>query len=65
MEAGETIKATDLVKLMAVVDAAVALYNALERDRSFEDDLLDIATEDWFLILGEALRSLGLAEVKS
>ena len=64
MSEPEAIKASDLVKLMDVVQAAAALYNELELalgggfSLAFEQNTLG-AWED----LGEQLRALGLAEV--
>ncbi len=56
----ETIKASDLAKLMAVVSTAAGLYNELEI-HSLGPDNPDVWVE--FTKLGDALRELGLSEV--
>jgi hypothetical protein len=50
----EEIRASDLTKLMAVVQAAAGLYNALEQ--------IDASLPE-FDELGDALRNLGVSEV--
>lgn len=52
----EAIKASDLLKLMKVVEHATGLYNAIERDGGYEPAE--------FKELGDALRALGLNEVQ-
>jgi len=57
----EAIKASDLMKLMDVVQAATGLYNAIERQHGPDPERT--VAEEWEG-LGDALRSLGLAEVQ-
>lgn len=57
----EAIKASDLLKLMSVVEKAAGLWNCLEQDDSSH-------TTFWFndwRELGDALRELGLTEVEA
>jgi hypothetical protein len=56
----QTIRASDLVKLMGVVGAAAGLFNALELQYKWTE------RRPWakeYNDLGAALRELGLAEV--
>jgi hypothetical protein len=55
----EAIKASDLMKLMDVVQSATGLYNALEN--AWPKGFPEISDE--FCALGDALRALGLTEV--
>ena len=58
----EGIRASDLMKLMKVVQHATGLYNALEKD-----EILSPMAHTWwhaFVELRQALRDLGLAEVE-
>lgn len=58
MDKVEGIKASDLLKLMQVVEKATGLWNALERLTP------EMLVPEEFSELGAALRALGLAEVK-
>lgn len=54
----EGIKASDLLKLMRVVENATGLWNVCERK------FADIQLSPEWVELGDALRELGLAEAK-
>ena len=62
----DTIAASDLAKLMQVVDKATEVYNALERTvddhDAWEAKGLDGETWDHWHDLGDALAALGLQE---
>jgi hypothetical protein len=59
----EAIKKSELILLLDVVQTAIGLYNVLERTVRTTEDEPDI----WpaFDELGEALRKLGVNEVKA
>jgi hypothetical protein len=56
----EAIRASDLMKLMKVVEMATGLWNEIEKAHS---ETWTCELETWGQ-LGDALRDLGLAEVK-
>lgn len=57
----EGIKASDLLKLMTVVEKATGLWNTIERRATLGE--MAPWLEGDYVALGEALRELGLTEV--